>query len=102
MDFLIESSIFTDGGIKLAKLLEADITLKSRKATPSNAVQSFDQQATGRLVTYDVFLRSYWPHFSQSLTKGLGIPFLASFLSSSKKIFFADPSLVFCELIGEA
>jgi hypothetical protein len=71
----------------LAKLLEADITLESRKATPLNAVRTFDQQATGRLVTYDVFLRSYWPHFSQSLTKGLGTPFLASFIPSSKNIF---------------
>ena len=73
--------IFTDGDrIKLAKLLEADLTLKSGTATPLNADLSFDQKATGRLITYDVFLRSYWPHFSQSLTKGLGTPFLASFI----------------------
>lgn len=67
---------------RLAKLLEADITLKSRMTTPLNADLSFGQQATGRLITYDVFLRSYWPHFSQTLTKGL------------------DPSLVFSEFIG--
>lgn len=27
----------------------------------------------GVLITYMVFLESYWPHFSQSLTKGLGM-----------------------------
>lgn len=25
------------------------------------------------MVTYSIFLQSYWPHFPQSLTKGLGI-----------------------------
>ena len=27
---------------------------------------------SGRLVTYELFLTAYWPHFSQKLTKGLG------------------------------
>ena len=26
-------------------------------------------------VTYDVFARTYWPHFPQPLTKGLGVYF---------------------------
>ena len=26
-------------------------------------------------VTYDIFARTYWPHFPQSLTKGLGMYF---------------------------
>ncbi|KAJ2926878.1 hypothetical protein H1R20_g10207, partial [Candolleomyces eurysporus] len=35
-----------------------------------------------QLITYDVFLEQYWPHFSQGLTKNL------------------DPALVFSELLG--
>jgi len=30
-------------------------------------------QAQDSFVTYDVFARTYWPHFPQPLTKGLGM-----------------------------
>ncbi|ESK85770.1 hypothetical protein Moror_2448 [Moniliophthora roreri MCA 2997] len=59
---------------KLCKLLEADARAREHSGT-RNA-------PTGSLVTYDFFLGEYWPHFSQSLTKGL------------------DPSLVFSEIMG--
>ncbi|KAG7086906.1 hypothetical protein E1B28_002824 [Marasmius oreades] len=71
---------------KLCKLLEADVFGSEHRARPvqppgalpSDAVE----QSTGVLITYEVFLERYWPHFSQSLTKGL------------------DPSLVFSEIMG--
>lgn len=52
-------------------------------------------------VSYDVFFKSYWPHFSQSLTKRLGKPFINSqnYLIDSVE-FFKDPSLVFNEFLG--
>ncbi|KAL0065389.1 hypothetical protein AAF712_007595 [Marasmius tenuissimus] len=59
---------------KLCKLLEGDI---GEHRNPVN-----DKQEPPVLITYDVFLERYWPHFSQTLTKGL------------------DPSLVFSEIMG--
>lgn len=32
----------------------------------------YSQQRSTSLVSYDVFLNSYWKHFPQPLTKGLG------------------------------
>ncbi|KAF8222237.1 hypothetical protein L208DRAFT_1381918 [Tricholoma matsutake] len=81
---------------RLLTLLEADLAELSpqftfRKGTalspayhavePVTPVRSSSRSA-GKFVTYDVFLESYWPHFSQTFRKGL------------------DPSLVFNELIG--
>lgn len=43
-------------------MLEADI----------EAAQG-EQQPQRRYLSYDVFLQHYWAHFSQSLTKGLGM-----------------------------
>ncbi|KAJ3739795.1 hypothetical protein DFH05DRAFT_1546449 [Lentinula detonsa] len=69
----------------LCSMLEADITdagwSKSRKYTKASV--PFGTSQRGRhFVTYEVFLRDYWPHFPQSLAAKL------------------DPSLVFSELIG--
>jgi len=36
-------------------------------------VDSNEIQAQDPFVTYDVFARTYWPHFPQPLTKGLGV-----------------------------
>jgi len=36
-------------------------------------VNTEEVQAQDSFVTYDVFARTYWPHFPQSLTKGLGV-----------------------------
>ncbi|KAL0573766.1 hypothetical protein V5O48_008193 [Marasmius crinis-equi] len=62
---------------KLCKLLEVDVFGEER----SGNVQDVER-STGVLITYDVFLEKYWPHFSQDLTKGF------------------DPSLVFSEIMG--
>ena len=35
-------------------------------------INTDDVQAQDSFVTYDVFARTYWPHFPQPLTKGLG------------------------------
>ncbi|KAE9400953.1 P-loop containing nucleoside triphosphate hydrolase protein [Gymnopus androsaceus JB14] len=64
----------------LCSMLEADIADAQCSVTiPVNSVMG----GRGVLsVTYEVFMRDYWPHFAQSLTTKL------------------DPSLVFSELIG--
>ena len=54
---------------QLATLLEADIGIVN-KITSSGL-----ELHKGRFITYEVFLASYWPHFSQNLTKALGICF---------------------------
>jgi len=36
-------------------------------------INTGDVQAQDSFVTYGVFARTYWPHFSQQLTKGLGM-----------------------------
>ncbi|KAF4623894.1 hypothetical protein D9613_001576 [Agrocybe pediades] len=73
---------------RLAALLEGDLAADTSRTakqaqggspTTDAAVLTF---RNGRLITYDVFLESYWPHFSQTLKKGL------------------DPALVFSELMG--
>ncbi|KAF9067282.1 hypothetical protein BDP27DRAFT_1328979 [Rhodocollybia butyracea] len=71
----------------LCTMLEADIaaaepnkTKKSPKYSTTLSTNSLERRPLS--VTYEVFLRDYWPHFSQSLTNKL------------------DPSLVFSELIG--
>ena len=38
-------------------------------------VNTDEVQAQDLFVTYDVFARTYWPHFPQPLTKGLGVYF---------------------------
>jgi len=34
---------------------------------------NYMQQPHGRFVSYSVFLASYWGHFEQTLTRGLGV-----------------------------
>jgi hypothetical protein len=65
-------------------LLEADLFELSpqftfRKGTVLSPVSQTVEPVTpgpsrgaGKLVTYSVFLESCWPHFSQTLRKGLG------------------------------
>ena len=38
-------------------------------------INADEVQAQNLFVTYDVFARTYWPHFPQPLTKGLGVYF---------------------------
>ncbi|KAH6876648.1 hypothetical protein BKA70DRAFT_1576722 [Coprinopsis sp. MPI-PUGE-AT-0042] len=60
---------------KLAQLLQGDIVDKYDEAPKTPA-------GKGRLITYEIFIQDYWPHFPQNLTRNL------------------DPSLVYSELIG--
>ena len=46
---------------QLCKLLEADLVQRGG-----------GQRQRGSMMSYDTFRQVYWPHFSQSLTKGLG------------------------------
>ena len=36
------------------------------------SLSNYIQQPHGRFVSYSVFLASYWGHFKQTLTRGLG------------------------------
>lgn len=52
-------------------------------------------------VSYDVFLTSYWPHFPQSLVKGLGMPVIVPVKQRSEMVASVDPALVFNEFMGQ-
>ncbi|EIN13313.1 P-loop containing nucleoside triphosphate hydrolase protein [Punctularia strigosozonata HHB-11173 SS5] len=73
---------------KLCKLLEADFNSELQDTIPrlvdEKQTRSSKHMLSKRnsLVSYHVFLGSYWSHFPQSLTKGL------------------DPALVFSEFLG--
>ncbi|KAF9014907.1 hypothetical protein BDQ17DRAFT_1418043 [Cyathus striatus] len=70
---------------RLLQLLEADMNLFSTKCLSAQRQNTLPYNSSvngGQLITYSVFLELYWPHFSQTLTRGL------------------DPSLVFSELVG--
>lgn len=81
---------------QLCRLLEADLDYSLNSLPAKLSVQSvaeatsdhnglsndYMQQHRAAFVSYGTFLESYWPHFSQSLTKGL------------------DPALVFAEFMG--
>ncbi|KAF9219473.1 hypothetical protein BS17DRAFT_760990 [Gyrodon lividus] len=70
---------------KLARMIAADV-LSGNDPDVERAAGLFidtdDVQAQDAFVTYDVFARTYWPHFPQGLTKG------------------QEPWLVFSELMG--
>ncbi|KAI5829770.1 hypothetical protein K523DRAFT_416462 [Schizophyllum commune Tattone D] len=69
---------------RLCQLFEGDaakVVTDTSSADESNLTSRI-MRRSGRLVTYELFLTTYWPHFSQKLTKGL------------------DPSLVFSEIMG--
>ncbi|KAF8974058.1 hypothetical protein BDZ97DRAFT_421872 [Flammula alnicola] len=71
---------------RLASLLEADISQNSTRGISSgdNSIPDTSGNAVkaSKLITYETFLESYWPRFTQNLKKGL------------------DPALVFSELMG--
>ncbi|KDR84732.1 hypothetical protein GALMADRAFT_260438 [Galerina marginata CBS 339.88] len=71
---------------RLASLLEADLCETSPSSGSLGSVGPSVVNGTAhegsKLISYTAFLESYWPHFSQNLTKGL------------------DPSLVFSEVMG--
>ena len=75
-------------------------------------MDAFSNQASGsqaknnntrRLITYAIFLETYWPHFTQKLTKGLGKHALNRIFPSCPLYLSccADPALVFSELMGK-
>ncbi|KAJ7293966.1 hypothetical protein C8J57DRAFT_1444990 [Mycena rebaudengoi] len=65
---------------RLCTMIENDMAGEDPSALPSTSASG---RATGPTrLTYDKFLQNYWPHFPQSLSKGL------------------DPSLVFSEFMG--
>ncbi|KAL1741953.1 hypothetical protein HDZ31DRAFT_44303 [Schizophyllum fasciatum] len=68
---------------RLCQLFEGDAaeTVQTSDAD-GGSLTSRVMRRSGHLVTYELFLTAYWPHFSQKLTKGL------------------DPSLVFSEIMG--
>ncbi|KAF8139769.1 hypothetical protein EV363DRAFT_1310578 [Boletus edulis] len=70
---------------ELAKMIAADV-LSSDDPEAQRLAKYFintdEVQAQDSFVTYDVFARTYWPHFSQPLTRGL------------------EPWLVFSEFMG--
>lgn len=55
-------------------MLEADIAnAESKTKKQSKSLIPLNVSERGSLtVTYEVFLRDYWPHFSQSITGKLG------------------------------
>src|ERR1700733_14868014 len=79
-------------------MLEADfsdplpqITINKGVALPpvSQAVEPVTpvySRGAGKLVTYSVFLESCWPHFSETLRKGLGM--WLNFILLSQLILF--------------
>ncbi|KAI9566690.1 hypothetical protein HD554DRAFT_2315329 [Boletus coccyginus] len=70
---------------KLARMIAADVLGDNNPEARHFAkffINTDDVQAQNSFVTYGVFARTYWPHFSQQLTKGL------------------EPWLVFSELMG--
>ncbi|KAL1662505.1 hypothetical protein GGF50DRAFT_58831, partial [Schizophyllum commune] len=69
---------------KLCTLLEGDVLPSEERLIGEDFSDLTPRimQRTGQLVTYRLFFTEYWPHFSQTLTKGL------------------DPALVFSEIMG--
>ncbi|KAI9567008.1 P-loop containing nucleoside triphosphate hydrolase protein [Boletus coccyginus] len=70
---------------KLARMIAADVLGGDDPEARRFAkifIDTHEAQAQDSFVTYDVFARTYWPHFSQLLTKGL------------------EPWLVFSEFMG--
>lgn len=49
-------------------MIEADMTVDDLR-TPVTPIGGNEKR---QLLTYKIFLREYWPHFSQALTKRLG------------------------------
>ena len=49
-------------------------------------INTDEVQAQDSFVTYDVFARTYWPHFPQPLTKGLGVYFLLVSMGSLNQL----------------
>lgn len=56
--------------VQLASLLEADMPDVSPGDVDSDDGTKFSK--TSKLISYSTFLDAYWPHFTQSLKKGLG------------------------------
>lgn len=57
-------------------MIAADV-LSGANAEERRAAKFFfdtdEMEVQDSFVTYDVFARTYWPHFPQPLTKGLGM-----------------------------
>ena len=49
-------------------------------------INTDEVQAQDSFVTYDVFARTYWPHFPQPLTKGFGVYFLLVSMGSHNQL----------------
>lgn len=61
------------------------------------------RQRRKAFVSYETFLESYWAHFSQYVTKGLGTKDLLIewILCTDIQVNFTDPALVFSEIMGK-
>lgn len=79
---------------QLCSLLEADIgrntTLQDVQDAdlqyndaPASSLSSAQTARGRRLVTYELFFVEYWPHFPQSLTKGMGMVMLQLIICDS-------------------
>ena len=93
--------------LELCKMLEADDTQRGTKTDydedSDNEDSEYMRRRRNAFVSYDMFLESYWPHFPQSLTKGLGtVPrriYVISINVAALRIRTA-PALVFGEIMG--
>lgn len=80
---------------QLCELLEADVV-------SSNLPRSINckTRRPASFVSYEVFRKSYWPHFPQPLTKRLGKLFFFYINLIDDLLFSEDSSLVFSEFMG--
>lgn len=96
---------------QLCRLLEGELGVKfgllsqTQESTDAEADEPVSNdymlQKRASFVSYLDFLRVYWPHFSQNLTKKLGGS--RSFLQLCPQLTHAalDPALVFAEFMGK-
>ena len=68
---------------------------------PAGPLADWDNPCTRSIVTFEIFRDEYWPHFPQSLTKGLGTLRCAIYcIQIVHSPRSADVSLVFSEFMG--
>ena len=65
-----------------------------------NLSNDYMQQRRAAFVSYSIFLESYWTHFPQPLTKGLGMFDGHAVHSGILLNLYLDPALVFGEFMG--
>jgi hypothetical protein len=96
---LVHEPVLILHGKQLCTMIENDMAGEDPSALPPTSASG---RATGPTrLTYDKFLQNYWPHFPQSLSKGLGMHIQRVYvivIIHSRPL--KDPSLVFSEFMG--